>query len=296
MGDANSLEEKWDLLDENEQKMVDSYMNNLLSTPNKMVLNLDDFPARKKRNTQASVIVNPDYREPEPLELVPESEQEPEPEPVAEEAAESTALVEVAAEEETKAQAPEVSASPVASHKEANPAALGLLGFGMTTCLLNLHNAGVIELSIMILAMGITMGGLAQIIAGIMEFKNGNTFGATAFTAYGLFWWSLVFILVNPASFFAEGASASSMGWYMVFWCIFTFFMYFGTLKSSVALRVVFASLAVLFFLLAVEKFSGLEIVGIIAGFEGIFCGAVAVYTAVATVINEEYKNRVMPV
>ena len=70
----------------------------------------------------------------------------------------------------------------------ANPAPLGLLGFGMTTVLLNIHNAGFTPLSIVILAMGFALGGAAQIIAGIMEFKKNNTFGATAFTAYGFFW------------------------------------------------------------------------------------------------------------
>jgi succinate-acetate transporter protein len=77
----------------------------------------------------------------------------------------------------------------------ANPAPLGLMGFGMTTVLLNLHNAGVFGLGTMILAMGIFYGGFAQIIAGILEFRKGNTFGVTAFTSYGLFWISLVFVL-----------------------------------------------------------------------------------------------------
>jgi len=80
----------------------------------------------------------------------------------------------------------------------ANPAPLGLLGFGMTTILLNLHNAGIIPLSIVIVAMGFALGGAAQIIAGIMEFKKNNTFGATAFTAYGFFWWSLILIWIKP--------------------------------------------------------------------------------------------------
>ncbi len=75
------------------------------------------------------------------------------------------------------------------TEKLANPAPLGLLGFGMTTILLNLHNAGLFPLDTMILAMGLACGGLAQILAGIMEFKKGNTFGTTAFTSYGLFWW-----------------------------------------------------------------------------------------------------------
>ena len=70
----------------------------------------------------------------------------------------------------------------------ANPAPLGLLGFGMTTVLLNLHNAGFFELGSMILAMGIFYGGMAQVITGVMEWKKGNTFGTVAFTSYGLFW------------------------------------------------------------------------------------------------------------
>ena len=80
----------------------------------------------------------------------------------------------------------------------ANPAPLGLLGFGMTTVLLNLHNAGFYELNAMILAMGICYGGTAQVIAGIMEWKKGNTFAATAFISYGFFWLSLVALLVLP--------------------------------------------------------------------------------------------------
>ena len=84
--------------------------------------------------------------------------------------------------------------------KVANPGPLGLLGFGMTTVLLNLHNADLLPLSIMIVAMGICLGGLAQIIAGVRELCQGNTFGGTAFTAYGLFWWSLVLIWTNPFS------------------------------------------------------------------------------------------------
>ena len=79
-----------------------------------------------------------------------------------------------------------------------NPAPLGLLGFGMTTVLLNIHNAGFYPLNTMILAMGIFYGGIAQVIAGIMEWKKGNTFGTTAFTSYGLFWLTLVALLMLP--------------------------------------------------------------------------------------------------
>ena len=96
------------------------------------------------------------------------------------------------------------------TEKLANPAPLGLLGFGLTTVLLNLHNAGFFPLDTMILAMGLAYGGLAQVIVGVMEFKKGNTFGTVAFTSYGLFWWSLVGIFVLPRlSFFnVEGLAA----------------------------------------------------------------------------------------
>ena len=105
--------------------------------------------------------------------------------------------------------------------KVANPGPLGLLGFGMTTVLLNLHNANLLPLSIVIVAMGIALGGLAQIIAGIRELCQGNTFGGTAFTAYGLFWWSLVLIWVNPfADAGIEAASKAAMGWYLLLWSL----------------------------------------------------------------------------
>ena len=84
------------------------------------------------------------------------------------------------------------------SEKLANPAPLGLMGFGMTTVLLNIHNAGFFPISAMILAMGLAYGGMAQVIAGILEFKKGNTFGVTAFTSYGFFWISLVFLILMP--------------------------------------------------------------------------------------------------
>src|SRR5208283_2977943 len=94
--------------------------------------------------------------------------------------------------------------------KLANPAPLGLLGFGVTTVLLNLANAGAFPLNTVILAMGLTYGGLAQIIVGIMEFRKGNTFGTVAFMSYGFFWWSLVLLLVLPKLSFLSGFSGPS--------------------------------------------------------------------------------------
>ena len=111
------------------------------------------------------------------------------------------------------------------SEKLANPAPLGLMGFGMTTVLLNIHNAGFFPISAMILAMGLAYGGLAQVIAGILEFKKGNTFGLTAFTSYGFFWISLVFLILMPKWGWGEAADEFAMGCYLLMWGIFTLFM-----------------------------------------------------------------------
>ena len=180
--------------------------------------------------------------------------------------------------------------------KVANPGPLGLLGFGMTTVLLNLHNAGLLPLSIVIVAMGVALGGLAQIIAGIRELKQGNTFAGTAFTAYGLFWWSLVLIWVNPwADNGIEAASKVAMGWYLLLWGIFTGFMFIGTLTHNRITQIVFGSLTVLFLLLALGDFTGNHTITTIAGFEGIFCGLSAIYSAVGQIVNAEYGKNVLP-
>ncbi len=168
--------------------------------------------------------------------------------------------------------------------KLANPAPLGLLGFGMTTVLLNIHNAGFFPISAMILAMGIFYGGIAQVIAGIMEFRKGNTFGMTAFTSYGMFWLTLVFILTAPKLGLTDATPAGFMGWYLFAWGIFTAAMFVLTLKKRRMLQVVFGSLTVLFFLLAARDWCGCEIVGKIAGFEGIFCGLSAMALAIMEV------------
>ena len=180
--------------------------------------------------------------------------------------------------------------------KTANPGPLGLLGFGMTTVLLNLHNAGLLPLSIVIVAMGVALGGLAQINAGIFELKQGNTFAGTAFTAYGLFWWSLVLIWVNPfAEAGIEAASKVGMGYYLLLWAIFTGVMYIGTLKHNRATQVVFGSLTVLFLLLALGDFTGNHTITMIAGFEGIFCGLSAIYSAAGQILNAEYGKTILP-
>jgi succinate-acetate transporter protein len=178
----------------------------------------------------------------------------------------------------------------------ANPAPLGLMGFGMTTVLLNIHNAGFFPLDTMILAMGIFYGGIAQIIAGIMEWKKNNTFGTTAFTSYGVFWLTLVGILMMSRLGWWQGPVAPAMAAYLVMWGIFTAVMFIATLKLTRALQFVFLSLAILFFLLAIGDATGNAVIKTIAGYEGIICGLSAVYAALAQVLNEVFGRVVAPI
>lgn len=183
----------------------------------------------------------------------------------------------------------------------ANPAPLGLFAFGMTTILLNLHNAGYFGMNALILAMGIFFGGMAQVIAGVLEWKKNNTFGATAFTAYGCFWLLLVaalFInLVHPAWDFEAPANKGSFAAFLILWGLFTFGLFLGTFRLSGALVVVFGSLTLLFFLLAAcqspSASTGLKH---FTGFEGVFCGASACYAGLAAVLNEVYGRTVLPI
>lgn len=178
-----------------------------------------------------------------------------------------------------------------------NPAPLGLMAFGMTTVLLNIHNAGFYPLDTMILAMGVFYGGIAQVIAGIMEFKKGNTFGTTAFLSYGLFWLTLVFLLVFPKLGWWEVSQNSlSFSWYLFMWGLFTFGMFIGTLKLNRALQVVFGTLVILFWLLALHHITGSVLIGRIAGWEGILCGFSAIYASIAQVLNEVYGKTVLPI
>jgi len=188
------------------------------------------------------------------------------------------------------------------SEKLANPAPLGLMGFGMTTVLLNLHNAGAYGLGSMIIAMGITYGGLAQVIAGVMEYKKGNTFGTVAFTSYGLFWLSLVILKIFPAMNLWEIPSNYAMAAYFLMWGLFTFVMFFATLKANRAIQFVFMSLAILFFLLTIKELmvawdlTGIAEISTVLGIEGVVCGLSAVYTALAEVLNEAHGRTILPI
>jgi uncharacterized protein len=178
----------------------------------------------------------------------------------------------------------------------ANPAPLGLLAFGMTTVLLNLHNAGFYELNSMILAMGIFYGGIAQVIAGIMEWKKNNTFGTTAFTSYGMFWMSLVALVVLPKIVpGVQATSSTGMAAYLAVWGLFTGVMFIGTLRLGRPLQFVFFTLTVLFFLLAVADFTKNPALTRFAGYEGLACGLGAMYAGLSQVLDELKKRAVAP-
>lgn len=181
----------------------------------------------------------------------------------------------------------------------ANPAPLGLMGFGLTTVLLNFHNAGIFELNAIILSLGVFYGGIVQIIAGVMEWRKNNTFGTLAFTSFGAFWLVLAGVWLFPTMFKGAGAAAApsdtALAWFFVFWGIFTAYMFVGTLKLSRALQAVFGLLTILFFLLAARDFGGGATVGKIAGIEGILTGLAAIYAACAQILNETYRRVVLP-
>lgn len=178
----------------------------------------------------------------------------------------------------------------------ANPAPLGLLAFGMTTVLLNLHNAGYYDLNSMILAMGMFYGGIAQVIAGIMEWKKGNTFATTAFISYGMFWLTLVALIFLPKMGLATATDDTAKAAYLAVWGLFTAVMFIGTLHLNRALQFVFFSLTLLFFLLAYGDLSGAgPTYKHLTGYEGIVCGLSAIYTGLAQVLNELAGKTVLP-
>jgi succinate-acetate transporter protein len=181
------------------------------------------------------------------------------------------------------------------SEKLANPAPLGLAGFGLTTLLLNTVNAEIIssEGIGMVLPVGLFYGGLAQFLAGMWEAKKNNTFGFTAFSSFGAFWMALGVLIILERTGVVEPVPVSGMTVFLVAWGLFTAYMTIGTLRLSVALQVVFTTLTILFFLLAIGEHN--ETVKQIAGYEGLLCAGSALYASAALVINETWGREMLP-
>lgn len=183
----------------------------------------------------------------------------------------------------------------VAKDLTANPGPLGLTGFGLSTMLLNLHNAGLFGMDTMILAMGLIMGGAIQILVGIMEWRKNNMFGTMAFASYGAFWISLIFLLVLPKMGLGEAPTSAAMGFYLSVWGVFSLGLFIATLKMNKAMMFLFGTVVVLFALLAIANFTGSHLVHTIAGIEGIVCGGTALYIAMAQLYIDVYKRPVLP-
>jgi succinate-acetate transporter protein len=179
----------------------------------------------------------------------------------------------------------------------ADPAPLGLAAFALTTFVLSMFNAGLVSKAgePVVLGLALGYGGIAQILAGMWEFRTGNTFGAVAFTSFGAFWlsyWALVTFFVGdiPAAHVA-----ASVGLYLIAWAIFTTYMFVASLRTNAAVAVVFLLLAVTFFLLGIgnaNESNGMVEAG---GWFGLATAAAAWYASFAAVVNSTFGRTVLP-
>lgn len=180
----------------------------------------------------------------------------------------------------------------------ADPGPLGLSAFAMTTFVLSLTNAHLIPSSIstLFLTLGLFYGGAAQVIAGYLEFKKNNTFGATAFTSYGFFWIalsSMVYLEMTKVLNFGDDKNIA-VGVFLVAWTIFTFYMWIGTFKLNMGLFVTFTLLLVTFILLDLTEFNLIN--GPIAGYFGLLTAFSAWYVSAAGILNPLFGRWVLPI
>jgi len=187
------------------------------------------------------------------------------------------------------------SSAPRFATTVADPAALGLAGFAMTTFVLSLANAGFIAgAGAAVLGLALFYGGLAQLAAGMWEFVKGNTFGAVAFSSFGAFWLAFWWLLTNPAA--EKAAGSAGVGAFLLAWTIFTAYMTIGAIKSSRVVLLVFIVLTLTFLLLTIGAFSGSEVANHIGGYLGLITAVIAWYGSAASVINSTWKRTVLPV
>jgi uncharacterized protein len=180
----------------------------------------------------------------------------------------------------------------------ADPGPLGLAAFALTTFVLSMFNAGLVSKAgePVVLGLALAYGGIAQILAGMWEFRTGNTFGAVAFTSFGAFWLSFwAFVTFFEDSVPAEHA-ASAVGLYLIAWGIFTLYMFVASLRTTAAIATVFALLAATFFLLGIgnaNESAGMVEVG---GWFGLATAAAAWYASFAAVTNSTFGRTVLPI
>ena len=176
----------------------------------------------------------------------------------------------------------------------ADPAALGLAGFAMTTFVLSMFNTGLVSKAgePVVLGLALAYGGGAQLLAGMWEFRKGNTFGATAFSSYGAFWisyWAFV-------AFFAKGVPDTAVGLYLIAWGIFTFYMWVASFRTTVAVNVVLLLLWITFLLLGIGDASDNGGITKLGGWIGLATALAAWYASFAIVANFTFKRTIFPV
>lgn len=178
----------------------------------------------------------------------------------------------------------------------ADPGPLGLAGFAGTTFVLSLINANLISARGIgaVLALAIAYGGLAQLLAGMWEFRTGNTFGAVAFSSFGAFWISYyVLVKVIPAAAITPHAVSA----YLWMWGIFTTYMFFASLRTTAAVALVFLLLAVTFILLAIGDMGhGHSSITHAGGYVGLATAVAAWYASFAAVLNSTFARTMLPV
>lgn len=179
--------------------------------------------------------------------------------------------------------------------KLANPAALGLGGFALTTFILNVVNSGLISADNlgMVLPIGIFYGGLAQFCAGMWEFKRGDTFGATCFSSFGAFWIGIATMVILESTGVIAPVPREGMAVLFIAWGIFTAYATIASLRVNRAVTSIFVTLTILFFMLAAGEWN--VTVHKIAGYEGILCALIAWYTSAAVLINTLFGREIMP-
>ena len=183
--------------------------------------------------------------------------------------------------------------------KMANPAPLGLVGFGLTTVILSLVNAGILPPGgeQVVIPLAFAYGGLIQMIAGILEFRTGNTFGTVAFLSYGAFlWWFAFLVLLGGHGILDLSQAGSTIGVTLIGWGVFTLYMWIATFRLSKALWWVFLTLWITFFLLGFGALFGKSEMHVAGGWLGIICGLLAMYTSFALVTNATFGKTIIPV
>ena len=180
----------------------------------------------------------------------------------------------------------------------AGPGPLGLAAFALTTFVLSFFNAGFVSDAgePIVFGLALAYGGLAQLLAGMWEFKNNNTFGATAFTSYGAFWLSLWAFEQFFAGDVAAANLGDSVGLYLIGWGIFTTYMWVASFRVSVAVNIVFLLLAITFFVLGIGDAAGNETITHIGGVFGIATAVAAWYASFAGVTNKTFGRVILPV